>query len=422
MIHINCPNCKHTRIVNEDNIPPSATMATCPKCKHRFNFRRIDPIDLELAKPAPVLTPTSTEDFNKKHADIWDAIDSLNKNFPAEAKVPAAQPEQAEELPAHPSGTAAIQASRPDAPALPEHETMQTAEQETIPEDSGRASHKVEPDPCPAQGNTEGTVLAPPLSMQGINTKAEALVTKQQVVVPVFPYANDDTPPEERVERDLLLLQASDSRPVKDLGNLLELSLGEDTVEDLSAEVPWEYPEKTGWILSFVATVKEVMFNSPLFFASMPKTGALGFSFLFFLIQGYIAVLCTVLWRQLAAMALDIPAIGIRMDVLPMLLLLFPVVSGCLLALSAGVTRVLLEIASKNRCNLPFACRLFSYAAAPFLVSLIPFVGPLASALWVVITIVIACRYACSLSWVGAFFSALPGAAILLGGLFWFFI
>ena len=457
MIHINCPNCKHTRIVSEDKIPSTATMATCPKCKSRFSFRRLSPTEAELAAPTAPLTPTSTEDFNRKHADIWEAVDSLNKQWTQDTKTAPPQPEQTEpprscsqeeannprvaeaesahlhenrkNPPAISSLPLFLQNEPKDADFMEEAEKVaqQAAQQAQEPASTENTHSGVETSLHAVQPIVEDTAHsslrnnAP--STLGTPTPEDNPVeyNEQPAITPVFPYADSDIPPEERVERDLLLLQASDTRPVKDLGNLLELSLEEEADEDV-AEVPWEYPEKNGWFLSFVATIKAVMFNSPLFFSSMPKTGALGFAFLFFLIQGYIAILCTTLWRQIAAITLDIPTIGARMDVLPMLLLLFPIIMGGLLALAAGLTRILLEIASKNRCNLPFACRLFSYAAAPLLVSLIPFVGPLASAVWLAITLVIACRYACSLSWACAFFTALPGASILLGGLFWFFV
>ena len=71
-MQIRCPVCDHTREVNPAKIPPTAEFATCPKCRHRFRFRALDLEEME--RPAP-------PEPNPDHADVWDAVDSLQDRW-----------------------------------------------------------------------------------------------------------------------------------------------------------------------------------------------------------------------------------------------------------------------------------------------------------------------------------------------------
>lgn len=71
-MQIRCPVCDYTREVNLAKIPPTAEFATCPKCRHRFRFRALDLEEME--KPAP-------PEPNPDHADVWDAVDSLQGHW-----------------------------------------------------------------------------------------------------------------------------------------------------------------------------------------------------------------------------------------------------------------------------------------------------------------------------------------------------
>lgn len=71
-MQIRCPVCDYTRDVNTAKVPPTAEFATCPKCRHRFRFRALDLDALEKPEP-PQPSP--------EHADVWDAMDSLQDNW-----------------------------------------------------------------------------------------------------------------------------------------------------------------------------------------------------------------------------------------------------------------------------------------------------------------------------------------------------
>jgi hypothetical protein len=61
-MNIICPKCGFGRTVNEEKLPPKAVMATCPKCRNRFKFREIAPLEhieptTDSQPPAPALAP-----------------------------------------------------------------------------------------------------------------------------------------------------------------------------------------------------------------------------------------------------------------------------------------------------------------------------------------------------------------------------
>ncbi len=41
-MYITCPNCNFQRSVDENQIPASATVVTCPRCENKFRFRNLD--------------------------------------------------------------------------------------------------------------------------------------------------------------------------------------------------------------------------------------------------------------------------------------------------------------------------------------------------------------------------------------------
>ncbi len=52
-MEIKCPKCTFSRTVNEEKVPPTAEVATCPKCGEKFRFRTVG----LKTPPAPATTP-----------------------------------------------------------------------------------------------------------------------------------------------------------------------------------------------------------------------------------------------------------------------------------------------------------------------------------------------------------------------------
>jgi predicted Zn finger-like uncharacterized protein len=73
---IRCPECDFAREVPDEKIPPKAQLATCPKCGHKFYFKKAqDEFDLEAETDEQ---EPAGEEPEKKDSDIWSALESLN--------------------------------------------------------------------------------------------------------------------------------------------------------------------------------------------------------------------------------------------------------------------------------------------------------------------------------------------------------
>jgi len=72
-MQIHCPVCDYSRTIDLAKIPSTAEFATCPKCHHRFRFRAVDLEEVEQSSAQPKPDPD--------HADVWDAMDSLNDSL-----------------------------------------------------------------------------------------------------------------------------------------------------------------------------------------------------------------------------------------------------------------------------------------------------------------------------------------------------
>ena len=200
---IRCPQCEHSRSINESKIPSTAELATCPKCKHRFRFRTLGdagepeappfaaPNKQSLARepfaqgrsapinadPAP--TPQGLEvqrpqgairETAARRGDIWDAVDSLHHRWQTQMDQHVTE----------------VVTPRPSA-------TPEMPEEEHAPEKSHH-EHSAALDKATAAmrarlgGDSGAEAASPPLPA---------------AKVPAHPYSEDGFRPEERVERDM---------------------------------------------------------------------------------------------------------------------------------------------------------------------------------------------------------------------------
>ena len=515
---IRCPQCEHTRSINESKIPSTAELATCPKCKHRFRFRTLrhsaeapaqhDAPPPQRSRPplpssAPqIIRPQSAVRESAEQSDIWDAVDALHLRWQAqldqhvtEVETPGisaspAEPDRhaktrpdTERVPGQraggpagaPSGAATEQtaeaaldaapasftpgkepgmtsgdspAAMPRATAAPHAApgaTPSAARPDTqqAPADQTRhpAPHlapQQAPQQAPHPTGQDGPAPFPPHPDALLARGHEAPDPRQpeapdtpppagQAMPVVFPYAEGGVDPEERVEHDLLMLrQEPPARPMRDLGKLREFPDGEqhDDAPDADTRgVPWENPARYGWVRGFMRTVREAMFDAPAFFSHLDTDGSLAPGYLFFLILGYISIIATVAWSQAAAVFLPgTTALAGAPVALPVLLLLAPIALGLMLLFVTGAIRVVVGLFAPGKAAFPVTYRVVSYSFAPFILSIVPFVGPPAGALWFLASLILGCRHALGLSWGLALTAPFFPAAALLGGLFWYFL
>lgn len=504
---IRCPQCEHSRSVNESKIPPTAELATCPKCKHRFRFRTVDsaageesPADspgrkpgapgvkgapgadraaARLAESSPIPPGLTSEhpqsavrEAVSRRGDIWDAVDTLHQRWQAQMDQhvtevitprPAPLPENIEEPRMPEPAEDAIMPERVEETRAPEHaEEARPPEEKRRHEDSpalekaaaalkarlglgkpgGTGGHSARAPETGAEPARE-RIAPPEWEQDNAPERAFAQSGGQAVAPDPVSYGEGSPRPEERVERDMRLLRESpdDSRPTRNLGSLRDYpdpdglplegessGLGDYVDSDGYPErkesaVPWEHPAAHGWISAFMATLHGVMFRGPAFFSRLSAYGSLGPGYLFFLIMGYVAILGSLLWSQAMAALLPGAVHGLSERIaLPVLLLLAPIALGLMLLFVTGFIRVILLLLAPDKSEFSLVYRVVSYSMAPFVLSIVPFVGPVIGAAWFVAALIIGCRNALGLPWKLSVFAPLPPAAMLLGGLIWYFL
>jgi predicted Zn finger-like uncharacterized protein len=364
---IRCPNCEHSRSIPESKIPPTAELATCPKCKNRFRFRTL----------RPVVEPETTA------------------TAPAPPRAPSNAPS-------------------PESPK-PEIQRPQSALQETAPQEDIWDA------------------------MDALNQRWQKRVDTEEKDSGhfIFPYSSEGRAPEERVEQDIRMLRdAPPERPLRDLGTMREFpdsqsaeSLDEDVPLSLQEPdltdnaIPWENPARNGWLRGFAATLHGAMFKGPEFFSGFNASGSLTPGYLFFLIMGYVTIIGSLAWTQAAVILLpDMAPMFLGRIGLPALLILAPLALGLMLLFITGCIRISLRILSPTQADFVVIYKVVSYAVAPFILSIAPFLGPPLGALWFLVCLSIGCRNALGLSWPLAVLVPLPPALILLFGLAWFFL
>ena len=85
---------------------------------------------------------------------------------------------------------------------------------------------------------------------------------------------------------------------------------------------------------------------------------------------------------------------------LPTLLLLTPVYLGALQIVTATLIQSILRLSTSEKGQFPLIFKMLGYAFAPLVLSVIPFVGPVAGGVWFFFSLVTGCRVALGLSWV----------------------
>ncbi len=412
---IRCPHCEYARTVSATKIPPSAEVATCPKCKSRFRFRTLEPDE----KPAP---PPPEPPKEKAPADIWEAVDALARTLPPPPapKVPPAPPEAAAFEPRR-------SRSEPKADPYARQGSL-LRERFPRPEPETAQEHPLSPEtvpPEPAAGTAE--IEAPeipvaPAEPEPAEPPSPPLPPAYTDGPVVFPYADDDTPPEERVARDMLLLQEEGERPTRDLGRIDEWSHDTDDDAGPETDVPWEHPEIHGKLGGFVGTVRRALLRPAAFFSGFAVSDALVPAYLFFIIQAYIALISTLLWRAAVSAILSEAALFAPTRLaLPILLIIAPLVVGLMILFCAGVARTFLRVMAPERADFPGIFRIVCYSSSAFVFCVIPFLGPVVGWIWFGAALVSGFRHGLGLSWNIAALTALLPAVLLPGCMAAFF-
>ncbi len=152
-------------------------------------------------------------------------------------------------------------------------------------------------------------------------------------------------------------------------------------------EVPWENLDQTGFFPGFIETVKRVMLAPAAFFYKMPLKG-LTMPLAFFLIIMVIQALATFVWNmagvfpttaQHEAGEMGIGMMGIGSV---FIIIIYPLFMGLWLFVASGITHLFLTLFQSGQSGFEGTFRATAYGSAPMILGLLPFLGPIAGALW----------------------------------------
>ncbi len=152
-------------------------------------------------------------------------------------------------------------------------------------------------------------------------------------------------------------------------------------------DVPWENLDKAGFFPGFIETIKRVMLAPAAFFYKMPFKG-LVMPLAFFLMIMVIQALATFIWNMAglfpAATHHGAGEMGLRMMGFGsiFIVIFYPLLMGVWLFIASGITHLFLMLFQAEKRGFEGTFRATAYGSAPMILGILPFLGPIAGALW----------------------------------------
>ncbi len=164
------------------------------------------------------------------------------------------------------------------------------------------------------------------------------------------------------------------------------------------ATFPWPPPEDGPVLARFRDTWREAMFRPTAFFRRIPRHGGTIAALSFYLVVGVLVAGVNLFWDTVAMhVASDetMAAVAGFASLPPLTrFLLSPLALVLALGVAAAVTHVLLLVLGGADHGFGTTVRTFSYAYSPMGLSVVPFLGPLVGAAWMVAIGIIGLREA----------------------------
>ena len=397
-MRITCPQCGFFRELPDNKIPVTSTMATCPKCRHRFKFR-----------PDPI-APRERDG----HGSDWREDTSARSEEPSSWRrrehrpvepVPAPEPTP-EPAPERPIAPAPRETARPAAPvAAPE--PPEVPESVVSPASVAAAPTSVSPSPSP---RVEADPLFPP-EPPAAAEPAEAPAPQPAPVEPVAPVASEARPLDEPAAppretpaaakprsrrgidkdgvRDIWAkLQAMDdgaaSRKRARTAEAPEDDAATEAAPPVTDPIPWERPEGYGFFPALLLTLRQILLRPTAFFTAMPEGRPKGKALVFNLLISEFLLVIDFLWTLIglraggqAELSGSLPA-STGLSFLIVLLLVPPALT-CGIYLDAWITHLLLLLFRNARKSFSETFRVLCYSAAPTVLSAVPVAGQILS-------------------------------------------
>lgn len=350
-MEIICPECHFGREVDESKIPARSQVATCPKCKTKFQFREL-----------PEEPAAESE----------------------ETMVPIAEQEQAEPAPETPEPAREVQATLPV-------ETAPQAEPEAIPTEEEPVKEEAVQD----EGPTFPHIAAPGEdSKEGLWDKLHSMAPPEEKEVrseetePTYIAPAEEPRSFEAPEQEQPTNQAPSQEEAPIPGWTGEFSddfpdpmqnEDADTEEESIPTVPppFEQLDRYGFFAGLFMTIKLVLTSPRLFFSVMPVGGGLAkpltFTILLTMIQGIVQHFWAVAGLSNPMGPDGEPMAGMSAAMAPIIMLLFmPAFIAAGQFIITGVYHMLLKVMRADNQGFEGTFRALAYANAPIILGIFP--------------------------------------------------
>ena len=401
-MHISCPTCHFKRSVDINQIPASATIATCPKCEDKFRFR--DPETGELIDEIC----SSVEGVNGSEAISLAGAPSSNEDLvPSDThlrdEAPANVDENDESASTHEKNSSFAANSE-------EQNSTQKATQEFMEK---------------SVQNTENTRYSQTEKLTSTEKEQNESVNDDFDSYQSSTYSEDPKPLR---EEDITKRYDDEDRnnpfrhPQENSDNQSR-NVRNEKYQMVTDDVPWEHPERYGLIGSFIQTISRVMFRAPEFFSTIHSQSSALRPAIFYALLGLFQTICAQIWLGSFDMdtLVDHPMLQEQISSFstPMTVMMSPFQSVFFLLLFSAFLYLAIRITNPEHADFNLILRIIAYANAPTILVIVPVLGFFIGPVWFVINIFIGVKYALRLTWQRTILALSP---IFLLWFFWFFI
>ncbi len=167
--------------------------------------------------------------------------------------------------------------------------------------------------------------------------------------------------------------------------------------------IPWENLDTFGFFPALTLTTKYVLLTPTRFFQSMPVDGTIGKPLAYYLLIGMFSSLVQYVWSSVANIILTSMGLAEGMEGNPLfalsglagagsffMLVVYPLLFTVAIFVSAAVNHVFLMLFQAASAGFNGTFRAAAYGYAPYIIGVIPIVGPVVAMFWCLVTTIIA--------------------------------
>ena len=194
---------------------------------------------------------------------------------------------------------------------------------------------------------------------------------------------------------------------------------GGGLLEGETEDVPWEQPERYGYVIGLYQTILRVLFDLPRFFTALGSASAPWYRpVAFYILLGIVQTLFGQIWFAFGFQAFG-PSITdpqaqalfgalAQESNLPLTLILAPGTLAIQLLVYTSLFYLMLRLVHPEGVTFIRVLRVICYSAAPAVFCLVPLVGHLINPVWFAVCCFVGCKYALRLTWTQASLAIAP--------------